>query len=121
MFLVCPLPTEAAGPIGTYLLDRTGAEINIECGRMVLAETGYAPVVNSVLQGKPAALVVFSEVEVGGSPRSTVQEKLYLHEKRSEAFCFETTTDCSGSRLVRATENITVAPRCRQMAREGRR
>jgi len=40
IFLVCPLPTEAAGLIGTDFLERTGAKINFECGRMALAAVG---------------------------------------------------------------------------------
>ena len=40
MFLVCPLPTEAAGLICTDFLEKTGAEINFECGRMALAAMG---------------------------------------------------------------------------------
>jgi len=78
--LVCPLPTEAAGLIGTDFLERTGAEINFECGRMALAAIGEAPVANSELQRKHAALTVFSEVQVGRSIRPTGQEKLHLHE-----------------------------------------
>jgi len=46
MFLVCPLPTEAAGLIGTDFLEKTGAKINFECGRFALADVGEAPVAN---------------------------------------------------------------------------
>jgi len=116
MFLVCPLPTEAAGLIGTDFLDRTGAEINFECGRMALAAIGEAPFANSALQGKRTALTLFSEVQVGCSTRPTGQEELHLHEKPSEDPHFEMTMDCSRSGLVQTTENITVAPRCRQIA-----
>jgi len=47
MFLVCPLPTEVVGLIGTNFLERTGAEINFECGRMAIPAVGEAPVGNS--------------------------------------------------------------------------
>ena len=115
-FLVCTLPTEAAGLIGTDFLERTGAEIKIECGRMALAAIGEAPVANSELQGKRAALTVFSEVQVVRGMRPTGQEKPHLHEEHSEVPRFKTTTDCGRSWLVRTTEDITVAPRCRQIA-----
>jgi len=108
-FLVCPLPTQAAGLIGTDFLERTGAEINFECGRMALAGVGEAPVANSDSQGKRAALTVFSEVQVGRSIRPTGQEKLQLHEESSEVPRFEPTTDCGKSWRVRTTEDITVA------------
>ena len=115
-FLVCPLPTEVAGLISTDFLGRTCAEINFECGRMALAAVGEAPVANSDLQGKRAALTVFSEVQVGSNIRPTGQEKLHLHEEPSEVPRFETTNDCSRSWLLRTTENIAVALRCRQIA-----
>ena len=37
MFLVCPVPTDAAGLLGTDFLERTGANVNFECGKMALA------------------------------------------------------------------------------------
>jgi len=97
MFLVCPLPTDAAGLTGTDILDRTGAEINLECGRMALAESGEASVTNSVSEGKRAALNVFSEVHVGRRPRPIVQDELHLDENPSDAPRFEMTTDCCRS------------------------
>ena len=103
MFLVRPLPTEAAGLLGTDFLEKTGAKMNFECGRMALAGIGEAPVANSDSQGKRAALTVFSGVQVGRSIRHTGQEKLHLHEKPSEFPRFETTTDCGRSWLVRTT------------------
>jgi len=74
MFLVCLLSTEAAGVIGTDVLERTGAEINVECGRMTLAAVGEEPVAKNNSQGKRAALTVFSEVLVGRSTRPTGQK-----------------------------------------------
>jgi len=106
-----PLHTEATGLMGTDFLERTGAEINFECGRMALAAIGEGPVANSVSQGKRAALTVFSEVQVECNPRPTGQEELLLHEKPLDVPRFETTTDCSMSWLVRAT----VAQQCRQI------
>jgi len=50
MLLVCPLHTEEAGLIGTDFLERTGDEINFECGRMALAAVEEAPVANSESQ-----------------------------------------------------------------------
>jgi hypothetical protein len=84
-FLVCPLPTEAAELIGTNFLERTGAEINFECGRMALTATGETHVANSNRQGKCAALTVFSEVQVGRSPQPTSREERHPIEKLSEA------------------------------------
>jgi len=109
-------PTEAAGMIGTDFLERTGFEINIECGRMALPAVGEPHFANSDSQGKRVALTVFSEVQVGRSIRPTGQKKLHLHEEPSKIPRFETNTDCCRSWLIRTTEDITVAPRCRQIA-----
>jgi len=42
-FLVCPLPTKTDGLLGTDFLDRTGAKINFECGKLSLAANCMAP------------------------------------------------------------------------------
>jgi len=68
---------EAAALIGIDFLERTGAEINFECGRVALAAVGEAPVANSDTQGKRVSLTVFCEVEVGNSMRPTGQGKLH--------------------------------------------
>jgi len=115
-FLVCPLPREAARLIARDFLNRTGAEINFECGRMALAEIGGSPGANEVSQGRRATLTVFSEVQVGRSPRPTVQEVLHLHKKTLRCPASNLLLNVVRSWLVRATENITVAPRCRQVA-----
>jgi hypothetical protein len=78
---------------------------------MALAEIREASVANSVSQETHAALTVFSEVQIGRSPRPTAQEELQLYEKNSDVPRFETTTDCSRSWLVRDTENIKIASR----------
>ena len=114
MFLVCPLPTEA----GTDFLKRTGAEISFKYGKMGLTAIGEAPSADRVSQIKRAALTVFSEDRAGRSPRPTGQEELHLYEQLSDVPRFESTTECSRSRLVWTTENITVAPRSCQVDME---
>jgi len=81
MFLVCPFTMEAAELIGTDFLERTGIDINFECGWMALAAVGEAPVANSESRGNSATLTVFSEVQFGHSIRPTGQEKPHLHEQ----------------------------------------
>jgi len=80
MFLVCPLPTEAAELIGRDFLEKTGAKIKFECGRMALSAIGEGPVANNDSQGKRVALTLISQVQVGCSIRPMDQEKFYLHE-----------------------------------------
>ena len=83
---------------------------------MAVSATGETRVGNGNKRGKIAPLTVFSEVQVGRSPQPTSREERHPLEKPSEASRYETTTDCSRSWLVRATENITITPRCRQVA-----
>jgi len=116
MFFVCPIPTEAAGLLGTNSLNKRCAEINFECGAKALAVKREAPVTKSDSQGKRAALTVFSVFQVEHSIPLTVQEKLHLHEEISDVPRFETITDCGRSWLVWTTEITTVAPRCRKVA-----
>jgi len=42
-FLVCSLPTEAAGPLGTDFLEKLGAVIDFRSRKMSLADIGRAP------------------------------------------------------------------------------
>ena len=60
-FLVCPLPTDAAGLLGTDFLERTGANKNFECGKMALVAIDKAPCAYSVTPAKSAALTVFTK------------------------------------------------------------
>jgi len=44
-FLVCPLPTETDGLFGTGFLERTGADINFDIGKLSLDGINKAPCV----------------------------------------------------------------------------
>ena len=74
-FLVCSLPTDAAGLLGTDFLERTGASINFECGKMALAAIDKAPRAYKVIPAKSAALTVFTEGEARRSPQPTRREE----------------------------------------------
>jgi len=39
-FLICSLPTDAAGLLGTDFLEKTGAVIDLKCGQMSLTDVG---------------------------------------------------------------------------------
>jgi hypothetical protein len=70
-FLVCTLPMEAAGLLGTDFLRKTGSEINLECGKMTLTSIDDAPQVYSVTHTKSAALTVFTGEKADRSPQPT--------------------------------------------------
>ena len=63
-FLVCSLPTEAAGLLGTdFFLEKTGAVIDFECATMSFADVGKVPRAYSVPHAKHSALTVFTGVK----------------------------------------------------------
>jgi hypothetical protein len=60
-FLVCSLPTEAAGLLGTDFMTKAGVVIDFECGSMALIGIpNVSPVCNATSTGH-TALTVFSE------------------------------------------------------------
>ena len=66
-FLVCSLPTKAGGLLSTDFMDRLGAKIEFECGKMLLTDIGRVPHVNSISSTGHVVLTVFSEGEAGRS------------------------------------------------------
>ena len=116
LFLVCPLPTEAAGLLGTDFLTEIGAEINLEHGKMSLTFVNKAPRVFRVTRPKCASLNVFTEDTAGRSPQPMRREESRLEKQPSANFRPEATTQGSRSWLVSTTENIMVGSRCRQVA-----
>jgi len=111
-FLVCPIPTEADGLLGTDFLDRTGVEINFECGKLSLASNYKAPTAGNGISADRAALTVFPEHEMGRKPQGTRPVEPHLNKQSLDNPGSTQTTQCSRSWLVRATETITLAPRC---------
>ena len=63
-FLVCSLPTDAAGLLGTDFFEKTGAEINFKCGKMSLTDIDLVSRVYSVPPVGYASLTVFAEGKV---------------------------------------------------------
>jgi hypothetical protein len=62
--LVCPFPTQADGLLGTDILDRIGAEINFESGKLSNGNC-KAPPACSGISADRTALTVFPEHELG--------------------------------------------------------
>ena len=114
-FLVCLLPTDAVGLLGTDFLERTGANVNFECGKIALAAIDKAPRAYEVIPAKGAALTVFMEGDARRSPQPTRREELHTDGHTSDDPRSEVTVSESESWLVKITENITGAPRCRHI------
>jgi hypothetical protein len=66
-YLVCPLPTDEAGPLGTDFLEKAGAVIHFEGGKMSLTGIGNVPRVFSVPPARQSELIVFTWSEDGRS------------------------------------------------------
>ena len=114
--MVCPHPTEAGGLLDTEFLNGTGAEINLEHGKMSLNFVNKAPRVFNVTRPKCASLTVFTEATAGRSPQPMRREEPHLEKQPSANLRHGATTQRIRSCLARATKNITVATRCRQFA-----
>jgi len=95
--------------------EKTGTEINFECGKMSLADIDQVSRVYTVPPVGHASLTVFAEGKVRHSPQPSKTETRHTDEQFSASLGFEKTVQPEKSWLVKATENITVAPRCRQI------
>jgi hypothetical protein len=81
--LVCPLPTDTDGLLGIDFLEKTGAEINFECGKMSLTYIDKVSRVYSVPPAGHATLTVFAEGKVRHSPQPSKLETKHTDEKFS--------------------------------------
>jgi hypothetical protein len=114
-FLVCSLPSEAAGLLGTDFLEKTGAVIDFECSTLSFADIGTVPRVYSVPRAKHTALTVFTGGKAERSPQPRQQETRRTGEQLSASLNPGEVSEQSRTWLVRAMENTVIAPRCRQI------
>ena len=90
-FLVCSLPTDAAGLLGTDFFEKTGAEINFKCGKMSLTDIDLVSRVYSVPPVGYASLTVFAEGKVRHSPQPSKTETRHTDEQFSASLGLEKT------------------------------
>ena len=62
-FVVCSLPTEAAGILGTHFLKKSGGVIDLDRNKITFFETSVTPRVCSEKRKGRGALTVFSKVK----------------------------------------------------------
>ena len=115
-YMVCSLPSDAAGLLGTdSFLNKAGVSIDFGCGKMSLAGIGKVPRECKVSPTRGAALTIFTAGKEGHSPLNPVYGRLGIKTSSSQpAPHREQTAVQNGTWLVRAKENTTIAPRCRQ-------
>ena len=114
-FLVCALPAEAAGLLGTDLFEKVGAVIDFECSQLSLTGIGIVQRVLSVPHAGHAALTIFTKSKAGRSSQLSQKEARRAPEQVPAGPHPEVTRQQENSWLVRARENIVLAPRCRQI------
>ena len=73
-FLVCELPTDMAGLLGTDFMRGTDAVIDCECGKMCLTGIGAVPRAHSGSPTGHTALTVFTQGKEGHSPQPSKME-----------------------------------------------
>ena len=106
-FLMCALPTDA-GLLGTDFLEKAGAVIDFECGKMTLTGIGNVPRVFSVPPTRHSALTVFTESKAGRISQLSLQEARHKAEQPSASPHPEVNSQQSRTWLVKAKENILV-------------
>ena len=109
-FLVYSLPTDAAGLLGTDFLNETFASIDFGCGKMSFTDIGKSPRACKVSPTKGAALTIFTEGKKGHSLQPCLREARHKGEQFSASPHREKTTALNETWLVKAKQNITIAP-----------
>jgi hypothetical protein len=108
-FLVCSLPTDAAGLVGTDFMASLGAKIDFECGKLLLSSNRKMPRVYSVPPTGHKALTIFSGDKAGRSPQLRQQEAGCVDGQVQASPNPDITKQDSKSWLVRTTESVTVS------------
>jgi hypothetical protein len=109
-FLVCSLPTEAAGLIEMDFLRESGAIVNFKCNKMSLKDIGRAPRANGTALKKRSAFTIFVEDKEGHSPQPTRREAQRMDKQFPVDSPRKRTSSPARTRLDRARD-VTMAPR----------
>ena len=94
-------------------MDRLGAKIDFECGKMLFTDIDGVSHVKSVSLTGHVALTVFPKGEVGRSPQ--LKEAGHIDKQLSASPRTEIARQQDKCWFVRATESVTIRPRCRQI------
>jgi hypothetical protein len=116
-FLVCSLPTAAAGLLGTDWMAKAGAIIDFDYGKMILRGN---PSVSTVCNATPTghnALTIFMQGKEVHSLQPAQRETMHLEEQPSASSQHVQHDKQDGVWSVRATENIVLPPSSRQIVK----
>ena len=113
IFLVCQLPTDAVGLIGADFLEEEGAIVSFESCELLFPHGRYDPRPRDNELEERTALTVFTKGKKESSLQPLQQETRQKVERISSSPPCEAPTPQGRSWLVKASENIVLAPRCR--------
>ena len=115
-FLVCPLPTDKDGLFGTDFLERTVSDINFDIGQLALDGINQAPYECDNISTRHAALTVFpSDARAKEKPLQAGKEETKASRPKLNSHASNESTQYSRSWLVKTTQEVTIAPRCRHV------
>jgi hypothetical protein len=106
-----PLPTEAAGLLGTDFLVRNGVIVDLDGDKLVLPEMAKTSERSGETSTKHAALTIFLNSKEGRSPQLSAE----VGRQRKVTSPPESSSTLDNSWIVKAAENVELAPRCRQV------
>jgi hypothetical protein len=98
---------------GTDFMEGAGAVMNFESGKMSVAKAAAIHLARVESPTDPRALTVFTQSKEGRSPQPS-QGARQVDEQSASSRC-SVTVPQNRAWLVKARENITIAPWCRQM------
>jgi hypothetical protein len=114
-FVVCQLPTDAAGLLGVDFLEKAGAIINFESSELLIPHRNRDPHKRDDATEERVALTVFTEGKEERIPQTPRQEARKRGEQTPTNPRSEAPTPQGRSWLVKANENVVLAPPCRQV------
>ena len=117
-FLVCPLPTETAGLLGTDFMEEAGAVIDFKGSKMSFSDTGKASRAHSDPSTERTALTIFLRGKDGHSPQLEKKVAWQTDEQLPASPHREKIAPQNRIWLVKAKENITLPPRCSKIVAE---
>ena len=103
------------GLLGTDFFERVGAVVDFECATMSLSDIDKVPRTYGVPRAENTALTVFTRGKAESSSQPSQQETWRTEVQPTVGLRPKKDIEQSRTWLVRAKDNITVAPRCRQI------
>ena len=114
-FLVCNLPTETAGILGTDFFVEYGATMDLQSNKLSIYDVDLKSCVGNETHVECTALTVFAEGKEGHSP----QPNSWKVKRKDVQFQADLSQEKDSTQvrswLVRSREKITLEPRCREV------